>query len=60
MIGILRAVILVVLGLLALTLVIAIAGSGTGPAEKVVLGVLAAGVLALAIPVRRLGRGSSA
>jgi hypothetical protein len=46
---------LVLLTVFALGLVVAIGGRETGAAEKLVLGVGLAGVIALAAPVRRIG-----
>jgi hypothetical protein len=51
----LRVVILVVLAIATLAVVMAIGRTETGPFEKLVLAAVVPGLLALAVPVRRLG-----
>lgn len=53
-----RVALLVVLFFLLLSIVIAFGGPSTGPSEKGVLVVAFLGLLALAIPVHRIGRNS--
>lgn len=54
--SLLRFVLLLLLTVVTLNLVIASPTPQTGPFEKVALGVIIVGVLALAMPVRRIGR----
>jgi hypothetical protein len=51
-----RVALLMVLFVLLLSVVIAAGGPATGPFEKAGLAVVFIGVLALAIPVHRIGR----
>jgi hypothetical protein len=51
----LRVVILVVVAIATLAVVMAIGRTETGPFEKLVLAAVVPGLLALAVPVRRLG-----
>ena len=55
----LRLAILVVISFMTLSLVIAIGGPWTGPAEKVVLAVAVVGLIAAAGPVGRIGSARS-
>jgi hypothetical protein len=55
MLRLLRIALLAIIGVFVVSLVIALGSRGAGVLEKLVLGLLIAGLLSAAIPVRRIG-----